>query len=53
MSSIAENQLNERLCTYIPEKLQEYMKTLQIFDEDIEDYLYIYDLTAERVYFTN
>lgn len=53
MNGVAEKRFDEQLCTCIPDKLQDYMKTLQFFDDDIEDYLYMYDLEAERVYFTN
>ena len=35
------------------ETLQSYMQTLQFFDDTIDDYIYIYDLAAERVYFTD
>lgn len=53
MSSLAKNTLEKQSDRNIPEELQNYMKILQFFDDDIDDYLYIYDLETERVYFTN
>lgn len=44
---------SERLCADVPSKLQEYIKTLQFFDDNIDDYIYMYDLTTERIYFMN
>lgn len=37
----------------ISEKLQQYIETLQFFDDSIEDYIYIYDLTSGRVFLTD
>lgn len=53
MHKESANRWDKQRYTSIPDKLQDYMKKLQFFDDDIDDYLYIYDLTAERVYFTN
>lgn len=53
MNCAEKKNPDAQLCESIPERLQNYMKTLQFFDDDIEDYLYMYDLNAERIYFTN
>lgn len=37
----------------ISETLQQCMKTLQLFDDSTDDYLYMYDLTLERVFLTD
>lgn len=35
------------------DKLKMYVNSLQFFDNDIDDYIYIYDLATGRVYFTD
>lgn len=35
------------------DRRQSYMLSLQFFDSDVDDYLYIYDMAAARVYFTD
>lgn len=37
----------------ISETLQQYIKTLQFFDDSTDDYIYMYDLTLERVFLTD
>lgn len=37
----------------IHEKLQQYIKTIEFFDDNIEEYIYIYDMTSERVFLTD
>lgn len=37
----------------ISEKLQHYIETVQFFDDSIDDYIYIYDLTSGRVFLTD
>ena len=37
----------------IHEKLQQCITMLQFFDDSTEDYIYIYDLTSERVFLTD
>lgn len=39
--------------TSISERLQSYMDTLQFFDDSIDAYIYIYDMTRERLYLTD
>lgn len=52
--SIAQlEEQQEELQTNIPDQLRNYMKTLQFFDDNIDDYIYIYDIQAEKIYFTN
>lgn len=33
-------------------KIQQYIDTFRLFDDSLDDYLYIYDLTTARIYFT-
>ncbi len=44
---------NRDINTSISEKMQQHMQSLQFFDDSIDDYIYIYDLTSERVFFTD
>ncbi len=37
----------------IHEKLQQYIQAIQFFDDSLEEYIYIYDLTSERVFLTD
>lgn len=37
----------------IHEKLQQYIKAIQFFDDSSGEYIYIYDLTSERVFLTD
>lgn len=37
----------------IAEKLQQYIEAAQFFDDGSDDYMYIYDLTAQRVFLTD
>lgn len=53
MNGVVEKNIDKQIYTTISDQFQNYMKILQFFDDDIDDYLYIYDLTEQRVYFTN
>ena len=37
----------------ISEQFQQYINTVQFFDDSTDDYLFIYDLTSERVFLTD
>ncbi len=37
----------------IHERLQQYIKAIQFFDDSLEEYIYIYDLTSSRVFVTD
>lgn len=53
MNTVCENLWDKKNKCTIPDKLQDYMSILELFDNDIDGYLYIYDLDAERIYFSN
>ncbi len=37
----------------VHERLQQYIDAIQFFDESLDEYIYIYDLTSERVFLTD
>lgn len=37
----------------ISEQFQQYINTVQLFDDSTDDYLFIYDLTSERLFLTD
>lgn len=52
MSLMKEDRIEEQRRADITNRLQTYVKSLQFFDDHLDDYIYIYDLAEERVYFT-
>ncbi len=53
MHSRKENNMVKKNSQTIAEKLQQYIEAVQFFDVSNDDYMYIYDLTAQRVYLTD
>lgn len=52
MTRVKEERIEEQRRVDIANRLQTYVKSLEFFDDHLDDYIYIYDLAAERVYFT-
>ncbi len=48
-----ENPYNNIRTMSLSEQLQQHIRTLQLFDESLDDYIYIYDMTAGRVFLTD
>lgn len=53
MPGTRQNSMRKQINKSIHEKLQQYIKAIQFFDDSIEEYIYIYDLTSERVFLTD
>ena len=53
MSGTILNSMDKEKSIGISEKLQQYIKMLQFFDDSTDDYMYIYDLTLERFFLTD
>ena len=52
MNRVKEDRIEEQRRVDITNQLQMHLKSLEFFDDRLDDYIYIYDLAEDRVYFT-
>lgn len=53
MASQDLDKMSNNICNNLSDKIQMYMQSLEFFDDNIDSYIYIYDLTTDRVYSTD